>query len=529
MKEEQEIKRSRTVLNTLRVNGIGSQALVMIFIAVGYFAFNHETTWQRAVAFPLFFIATIPLVSLFMRRYVRWANRELLKLLDEPEPAKKAHSMDVLRSVTNAPWKVGAATCAVWIVTAPFGFFLIEGVTPGSRHSFIDLLSAVLVCLPIIFLGQVLRVESILKPYLAEAGISSGVSLKGLPFALTVRKRLMFSMAIIGPYLLFALAILTANQISSCKTVAEAVQKFWTLQLFFLFMSATLSIIIGCYLDRVVNQPLDQIRNALNDSNASHTDVHRFDEFGVISKVLSERKALEQAKQEFFAVVSHELRSPLMAIQSFLGLMAQGVYGDLPSRVRKKAATAESNADRLVRLINDILDAEKLQSGKFDCAFSLSDSERIVERTAAAVADLAENLQVEVLIDTCTVNLVCDEERIIQVLVNFLTNAIKNSDGKPVTVLGIDNGDTVEFGVRDQGAGIPVDMQQEVFEKFKQLKQSETKTKGTGLGLPIAKALVEQHGGEIGVQSTPGAGSYFWARLPKEQPDQLFAALNSRN
>jgi signal transduction histidine kinase len=254
-----------------------------------------------------------------------------------------------------------------------------------------------------------------------------------------------------------------------------------------------------------------------------------FDEFGVISHLLIERKQLESAKQEFFAVVSHELRSPLMAIQSFLGMVADGVYGDLPSRVRKKAATAESNADRLIRLINDILDAEKLQSGKFDCIFAPTSADVVVDRAVKAVMELAESHNVPISVDSCTDPLECDEERMMQVLVNFLTNAIKNANEKPVIISAHRKGEMVEFGVKDHGAGIPVDMQQQVFEKFKQLKnESGEKVKGTGLGLPISKALVEQHGGAIGVDSTIGEGSYFYARIPMKQTDGgLFAAVKA--
>jgi signal transduction histidine kinase len=126
---------------------------------------------------------------------------------------------------------------------------------------------------------------------------------------------------------------------------------------------------------------------------------------------------------------------------------------------------------------------------------------------------------------------ICDEERMVQVMINFLSNAIKNADEKPVHITAKVESGFVEFGVRDHGPGIPTEQQALVFEKFKQLKAetaaSDSKKKGTGLGLPIAKALIEQHGGTIGVSSEIGCGAYFFARIPLKQELPLFHAISA--
>jgi signal transduction histidine kinase len=524
------IKESAVLGDRMRDSGRLASFLILLVLIGGYYAFNHETAWQRALLLPVMFLVTFPLMSVFIHPMMFAMMKHLVALLDSGKDwskLPKEEELRVLKNITDAPWGLAANNVIIWAALGPLFMWVSELLTPGVRHSYVDLALGLAPAWPAVFMISLLRCELELRPYLARARSQMKSKDLHLPLALSVHQRLMIASVLIGPYSILSFALLTYKQLALSTSVQQALSHFWSLQFFFVLVSGLLALCLAGYFLRVVKQPLDGIQAALTGSvsNAPET----FDEFGVIHQLLLERKALEDAKQEFFAVVSHELRSPLMAIESFLRLLADGVYGDVPQRVQKKAGTAVSNADRLLRLVNDILDAEKLQSGKFECIFQDSNSHEIVDRAVKAVQDFAEAQGVPIEVDACNEEVVCDEERIVQVMINFLTNAVKNAAGKPVVISAKQHQNTIEFGVRDHGAGIPVELQQEVFEKFRKLRSKEgEKVKGTGLGLPIAKALVEQHGGEIGVQSVVGEGSYFFARIPVRQEKPLFHALTTR-
>lgn len=510
----------------MRDGGIFSNFLILAVVAAGYFAFNSEPTWHRIPALIGVFIALTPIFGLIMRNVTWFVFGDLINILNDPtkRPKTPAEEAAITRRLSDAPWWVTLGTVCIWMFYAPATFYAIERLTPGTQHSFGDLTLAVSACLPLVALSQVLRAEMVARPYIAAAHLGRLSSLAALPMALTVRKRLFFALGLIGPYSLTLFAVLTYIQLSGCHTVSEALQKFFSLQVFFIATTTTLSILLALYLLKVVNQPLEHIRQALNrERNVDSTVEGRnnaagasgaLDEFGVVAQLVTERNDLESAKQEFFAVISHELRSPLMSIKAFLSMLSEGSYGALPEKVERKAQIAEQNAGRLVRLINNILDAEKLQSGKFECLFTATDTASIVERAVRAVDDLAEKEGVQVTVDgpQPPEAVTCDEERMVQVLVNFLSNAIKYAGGKSIVVRAlVIDASQIELGVQDHGAGLSPEQQDQVFEKFK------ASSKGTGIGLPIAKALVEQHGGTIGVTSEPDKGCYFWARIPRQQ------------
>lgn len=514
----------------MRNGGIFSNFMILALVAAGYFAFSYETSWQRIACLLVIFFALTPVFALVMRNTTWYVYRDLINILNDPtcRPKTPAEEAAVIRRISDAPWWVTLGTVFIWMIYGPGTFYGIEHFTPGVTHSFGQLVLAVAACIPLVALSQVLRVEMGARSYIAMAQLGRVSSLAQLPMALTIRKRLFFALGLIGPYSLTLFAVLTYIQLSGCRTIAEALQRFFSLQLFFIAATTALSILLALYLLKVVNQPLESIRQALGRERSDASDAvavaGALDEFGVVSQLISERNTLESAKQEFFAVISHELRSPLMSIKAFLSMLSEGAYGALPEKVERKAQIAEQNAARLVRLINNILDAERLQSGKFECFFAATDTASIVERAVRAVSDLAEKEHVSVTVDGATKpeSLNCDEERMVQVLVNFLSNAIKYADAKPVVVKAraID-GDLIELGVQDSGSGLTPAQQLQVFEKFKQLDHGGANgkgtSKGTGIGLPIAKALVEQHGGTIGVTSAPGEGCYFWARIPRQQ------------
>lgn len=226
-------------------------------------------------------------------------------------------------------------------------------------------------------------------------------------------------------------------------------------------------------------------------------------------------------KKELIAIVSHDLRTPLTSIQTSLSLMEVGACGELPERAQTEIQIAERSATRLINLINDLLDIEKMEAGKLVMTMQTISSRSIIERSIEAVGSFAEQHEVRFALPKFDHQFKADADRLVQVLVNLLSNAIKFSpDESLITVEVEPSAQSVEFRVIDEGPGIPAEQLDAVFERFKQIPGVEsTKLKGTGLGLTICKAIVQGHNGEIGVQSTVGMGTTFWFRIPVEESD----------
>jgi PAS domain S-box-containing protein len=233
---------------------------------------------------------------------------------------------------------------------------------------------------------------------------------------------------------------------------------------------------------------------------------------------ISERKAVERLKNEFVSTVSHELRTPLTSIRGSLGLIEGGVAGAVPERVRDLIRIARTNADRLIRLINDILDLEKMDAGKLELRRRLIEPAVLVAATIAEMRGMADSEGIQ-LAHTVSgpSSLNADPDRLQQVLTNLLSNAIKFSPaGAVVRVRVFESSPGIaRVEVEDAGPGIPADLIDRLFRKFEQLDGSDRRARGgTGLGLAISRAIVEQHGGRMGVQSDPGVRTVFWFELP---------------
>ena len=239
--------------------------------------------------------------------------------------------------------------------------------------------------------------------------------------------------------------------------------------------------------------------------------------FTICLRDITERKQVERMKNEFVSMVSHELRTPLTSIRGSLGLIEGGVVGPLPEPVLEMVCIARNNTDRLVRLINDILDLEKIESGKIELKPERVRLRELIETSLRALDPMAQERGIRLSRVLSNRAVTCDRDRLIQVLTNLVGNAIKFSpDGSVVEVrAGPTGDDRVRFMVIDQGPGIaPADLPK-LFRRFQQLDASDSRQRGgTGLGLAISRAIVEQHGGEIGVESTPGTGSRFWFEIP---------------
>lgn len=231
---------------------------------------------------------------------------------------------------------------------------------------------------------------------------------------------------------------------------------------------------------------------------------------------ISEQRAIEQMKHEFISVVSHELRTPLTAIRGFLGLLNTGIYDNKPEKAKRMLQQALTNSDRLVRLVNDILDLERLSSGRVQLTKEVSQAEDLMQRAVEGVQSIALGASVTLSITPTTACVWASPDSIIQTLTNLLSNAIKFSPSNSVITLSAQpQFDSVLFEVKDQGRGIPADKLETIFERFQQVDVSDSRAKGgTGLGLAICQSIVQQHNGSIWVESTLGEGSSFYFTLP---------------
>ncbi len=249
--------------------------------------------------------------------------------------------------------------------------------------------------------------------------------------------------------------------------------------------------------------------------------------FTGIVRDITERKRVDQLKSEFISTVSHELRTPLTSIRGALGLLSGGRVGDISAEAGEMVKIALNNSERLVRLINDILDVEKIRSGKLDFEISELDLAGAVEEAIAANRGFAleheTRIVVEGRLDSAKVQ--ADPDRLAQVFANLISNAAKFSPkGKPIE-LGLDVGDElVRVTVRDWGPGVPEEFEERLFERFAQADGSDSRrTSGTGLGLSITKAIVEHMNGAIGYEPAEGGGSRFYFELPIARPSILVA------
>jgi signal transduction histidine kinase len=233
----------------------------------------------------------------------------------------------------------------------------------------------------------------------------------------------------------------------------------------------------------------------------------------------TERKRLERLKDEFVSSVSHELRTPLTSIYGSLGLLIGKAAGSLPDAAARLLAIAYTNSQRLVLLVNDILDIEKMESGQVAFNFRQVDVRSLVKQAIVANRGIAEGCGVRIrLEDACAVGEVrADSDRLAQVVTNLLSNAIKFSPADSEVVVAIERGnDVVRVSVRDHGPGISVDFEPRIFERFAQADATNARQKGgTGLGLSIVKQIVDRLGGEVRFDDARGGGTIFHVTLPE--------------
>jgi two-component system, OmpR family, sensor histidine kinase VicK len=231
----------------------------------------------------------------------------------------------------------------------------------------------------------------------------------------------------------------------------------------------------------------------------------------------TERRALDRMKDEFISTVSHELRTPLTSLRGALGLLAGGALANRPDKTQQMLEIAISNSDRLVRLVNDILDLERISSGKAELHSTMCSAEDLLRRAAGVQQNRTPRPNIRIFFAAHGVSVWADADRILQTLNNLLSNAIKFSPAGSeihLTARNLDDSEAI-IEVRDQGRGIPADKLEHIFDRFQQGDASDSRDMGgTGLGLAICRSIINQHGGRIWATSVEGEGTTIHFTLP---------------
>jgi PAS domain S-box-containing protein len=254
----------------------------------------------------------------------------------------------------------------------------------------------------------------------------------------------------------------------------------------------------------------------------------------VIGSVLSfrdigQRYALDRMKDEFVSTVSHELRTPLTSIRGALGLLSSGLLGEISDKAANLLRIAVSNSDRLVRLINDILDIERMQSGRAPLNFRPCVLNELAQQVVDAMQPMAEAASIHLMLKAEETPVEADPDRLLQVITNLLSNAIKFSPPDSAVWVEVEPSDGgVVLNVIDEGRGIPTDKLESIFDRFQQVDASDSRQKGgTGLGLAICRTIIQQHGGRIWAEHNADRGATFRIFLPERSKLELLPESNN--
>ena len=250
--------------------------------------------------------------------------------------------------------------------------------------------------------------------------------------------------------------------------------------------------------------------------------------FFALTSDITDRLAIERMKDEFIAVVSHELRTPLTSIHSSLKILTTGKLGNLSTKGQRMLQIADEQTERLVRLVNNVLDLQRIQSGKVKMNKKACKATNLMIEAVQTMQAMAQEQQVRLLVEPVPLVVWADYDYILQTLTNLISNAIKFSPPDSAVWLSATREQqnpnprqhqtisNITFAVKDRGQGIPNNRLETIFERFQQVDSSDSRKKGgTGLGLAICRQIVEGHGGEIWAESCLGEGSTFYFTLPE--------------
>jgi two-component system sensor histidine kinase GlrK len=313
------------------------------------------------------------------------------------------------------------------------------------------------------------------------------------------------------------------SKVANLGTVADrAQQAAGTIAIVCLLAIMLLSLL----LTKSITRPIGLLKNKTQEIAAGNFDarveVRSPPEIGELAEALNSMgqklRELDRMKADFFAAMSHELRTPLTSIKEGTGLLLEGIGGPTTEKQRKLLAILAEESNRLILLVNSLLDLSKMEAGMMSYDFALAHIDPLLKRAVAEVAPLVEAKQItiESAVDQPLPAVRIDAERILQVLRNLLGNAIKfTPKGGLVRVSARPTGDKLEIAVKDSGPGIPQEALLSIFEKFNQgMRADDLARSGTGLGLAIAKSIISSHGGKIWAESQLGHGSTFIFVLP---------------
>jgi PAS domain S-box-containing protein len=373
-----------------------------------------------------------------------------------------------------------------------------------------------------------LRHEAALRRRLSDTSFIEQLAANEAVKQALIRQRAVFNSALIG--------IITLNEVGSIETLNPAAGTMFGVEI------ADVALFnIGKFIDlgglgeigmavllpaMVAEKPGVRERVAYrSDGTAFPVDFELIDMqterrmFVVFVRDITGRKRNERLKDEFVATVSHELRTPIASIMGSLGLLAGGAAGELAVSARRMITIAHGNCQRLVRLVNDILDIEKLESGEVQFTVQPVELRALAQQAIDDNTGFANGYDVAVRLDPASIKVVvgADSDLILQVISNLLANAVKFSpSGGEVFVKVETLGTMGRLSVCDQGPGVPDDYKTRIFEKFIQIDAADDRKKGgTGLGLSIVKQIMRRLGGEVGLKSLPVRGCIFYFLLPR--------------
>lgn len=250
---------------------------------------------------------------------------------------------------------------------------------------------------------------------------------------------------------------------------------------------------------------------------ASLNELMRENDVWLVSlKDVTEQHKIELFKQNIVQMISHDLRSPLASLSIFLDIVVEERLGKVPDAIKNQGNVAQKSCQRLLNLVEDLLKVEKFSTGTLQLVYQLALSDTILDAAKNSVLELANNKNVQLKTEGRDIEVWCDEDRLVQVLVNFMSNALKfTPEGETITISAKETNDGVEFSVNDRGPGIPEAETELVFERFFQGTNNGAGI-GFGLGLAICREIVNAHQGSIGVRKNGDRGASFWFKIPPE-------------
>lgn len=278
---------------------------------------------------------------------------------------------------------------------------------------------------------------------------------------------------------------------------------------------------------KTINKALSRVKEGTYGEKIKYTSDDEIgelvDSFNIMSDTIKEKeeqaKKTDIAKDEFLAMITHELKTPLVPIQGYSDILLNEHLGELNSEQKNRLSIIKSSSETLLGIISDLLDVQKLEIGQLRMKKENSDIKSSILKSVNALAPQAEKNEIKITVDAESLMVVHDSERIKQVLTNLIKNAmiaVEPKTGK-IEVTMEDSPSEIQISVKDNGMGIPKDKQKDLFKKFYQVDTTLTRERGgSGLGLAICRGIIDNHGGSISVQSQEGKGAKFTFSIPRQ-------------